>query len=283
MRLSIITINRNNAVGLRKTMRSVLNQSHVDFEYIIIDGNSVDCSVKVINDFIDRPQFVCAENGEAHMGNCLLRWLSEPDSGIYNAMNKGIRMANGEYLLFLNSGDYLVSPSVLEEVFHNECTADLLCARCRVSENGIVVWTSELVPDVITLGTLYWKGLMHQSTFIRRDLLLSMGLYDESFRWLADIQFWYKTLILGDATSQPIDVITSDYNHEGVSSSIQKDPRFIDERMWPWHQPVLKHIMPDFIQWKEDKQFVSQYGWIKKDKFVQFLLRVFCKMHKFFN
>ena len=107
MKLSIVTINLNNVAGLHETIISVLNQSSADLEYIIIDGGSTDGSAELIKEYSDRIYY----------------WVSEPDSGIYNAMNKGIRKASGEYLLFLNSGDALASDNIVEEVFradHNE-------------------------------------------------------------------------------------------------------------------------------------------------------------------
>ena len=104
MRLSIITINRNNAAGLEKTMRSVAAQTFKEFEYIVIDGASTDESVEVI------------KRHEAEFSH--LKWVSEPDSGIYNAMNKGLRMASGEYVQILNSADGLAADNVTEKMLH---------------------------------------------------------------------------------------------------------------------------------------------------------------------
>jgi len=100
-KLSIITVNLNNAEGLRKTIESVVTQTFTDFEYIIIDGGSTDGSVEIIKLYADKITY----------------WVSEPDKGIYNGMNKGIMVAKGEYCQFLNSGDWLVNENVLKEVF----------------------------------------------------------------------------------------------------------------------------------------------------------------------
>ena len=102
MKLSIITINFNDAKGLEKTIQSVINQTYKDFEYIVVDGASTDGSVDVIKKY----------------SNKLTHWVSEPDTGIYNAMNKGTRMASGEYCLYLNSGDFLADNDVLEKAFN---------------------------------------------------------------------------------------------------------------------------------------------------------------------
>ena len=101
MELSIITINRNNASGLEKTMASVLRQTHQDIEYIVVDGASTDNSVDVIKSFSNDSR---------------LRWISERDNGIYNAMNKGIRMATSEYIMILNSGDYLRDADTIQQM-----------------------------------------------------------------------------------------------------------------------------------------------------------------------
>ena len=272
MKLSIITINYNNNEGLRKTVQSVLSQSFRDFEYIIVDGASSDGSVSSIEELTCRhTAFSCS-------------WISEPDTGIYNAMNKGILRAQGEYLLFLNSGDYLVGNHVLESVFSQECTGDLLCARCYVSEKGRRVWTSPLVPEHITVGWLYFNGLMHQSTFIRRSLFETVGMYDESFRWLADIQFWYKALIFHDATSQPINVVVSDYNHEGQSSTTKGNHAFREEAHWQDRQPVLRHVIPDYRSWKKKNEIVNEFGWIQSHphlrSFLSFYKKVFRKLNR---
>ena len=101
MKFSIITVNYNNKEGLRKTIESVIHQTFNDYEYIIIDGGSTDGSVDIIKEYNDKISY----------------WISEKDKGIYNAMNKGIRVSTGDYLLFLNSGDHLSENNVLEKVF----------------------------------------------------------------------------------------------------------------------------------------------------------------------
>ena len=102
MKLSIITINYNNATGLKQTVQSVASQHpcNLEVEHIIVDGNSTDESVAIIKDY--------ARNIEEKSLHLTLKWVSEHDNGIYNAMNKGIRMATGDYVQILNSGDMFV-------------------------------------------------------------------------------------------------------------------------------------------------------------------------------
>ena len=99
MKISIITINWNNNEGLKRTLESVVSQTSREYEYIVVDGASTDGSVETI---------------VRYANHSILRWVSEPDGGIYNAMNKGIRMATGEYVMMLNSGDWFVGEGVLE-------------------------------------------------------------------------------------------------------------------------------------------------------------------------
>lgn len=267
MKLSIITINFNNAEGLRKTMESVLSQTFKNFEYVVVDGASTDSSVDII-----RASALQAEGLN-------LTWISEPDKGIYNAMNKGIRMASGEYLLFLNSGDFLISEDVLEKVFKNECTADILCARCNVSDNDKVIWTSN-PPEKVTFGTLYMVGLAHQSTFIRKSLFEQYGYYDESFRYNADIEFWYRAIVDNGASTQKIDVITTDYNLDGVSEKKKNDPVFIGEHKRILAKPIYKKILPDYKHYKSIIPIAQEYQWISKYTFLRRILRYIHKVIK---
>lgn len=251
MKLSIITINYNNADGLRKTVNSVIAQTYCDFEYIIVDGASTDGGAEYVRQL----------NGQ--INPFMLTCISEKDSGIYNAMNKGIKISKGEYLLFLNSGDFLVSSDVLEQVFADEHSADLLCARCNVSDKGKVVWTST-PPKVVTFGTLYYQGLPHQATFIKRDLFNKCGMYREDFRYNSDMAFWYTSVVDNHATSEPINVITTDYNLDGLSVRDRDTEQFIAEQ-----KEILAPYAPfisDYDAMKKRESENAPLYWIRKHK-----------------
>lgn len=292
MKLSIITINYNNAEGLRKTMESVLSQTYKDFEYVVVDGASTDSSVDII-----RASALQAEGLE-------ITWISEPDKGIYNAMNKGIEIAlgkrivnsfnrselvedknkgiqkaTGEYLLFLNSGDFLISEDVLKKVFENECAADILNARCNVSDKGKVVWVSPYIPKV-TLKDLYFVGLPHQSTFIRFSLFEKYGMYREDFRYNSDIDFWYKTIVLGDATVQGLNLITTDYNLDGLSARDAKTQNYKCEVHEIHSQGFLSKVLPDYEQWNQERAIFAKYSWIEKYNGLQKMLTLCYKILK---
>lgn len=268
MKLTIITINRNNAIGLSKTMQSVLAQTLQDFEYIVIDGASTDNSVDVIRsfDFSQRP----------------FSWLSEPDTGIYNAMNKGIRMANGEYLLFLNSGDYLIADDVLSKVFDTNPIADIVVACINVSDKGKVLWTSPFLSKV-TLKNLYFNGLPHQSTFIRRSLFDKYGMYREDFRYNSDMDFWYKSIVLGDASTQGANVVTTDYNLQGQSSTDALSDTYLREKREILSNGFLPKVLPDYDQWKHESYLLQKYLWIEKYPRLQRILHLLFKIFNHFD
>lgn len=272
MKLSIITINYNNLAGLRKTVESVFVQTYRDFEYIIIDGASTDGSREYLN-------AVQTDHSQADNRLANLHIVSEPDTGIYNAMNKGLRLAHGEYCLFLNSGDFLIEANVLQRVFEQPVEADILCARCNVSDNGQVVWTSN-PPQNVTFGTLYFVGLSHQSTFIRRSLFDSVGMYDETYKYNADIEFWYRSIVFHNATTQRIDVITTDYNLDGVSAQHKNDLELKAENERIKSNPMLTKFIPDYDCWRRDRAVVSEYVWINSHSCLRRVLHLIHRITK---
>ena len=151
MKLSIITINYNNREGLRKTIESVVNQTCQDFEYIVIDGGSTDGSAEVIKEYSDKIDY----------------WVSEKDNGIYDAMNKGIDKAKGEYCQFLNSGDDLYDNYVIEQIYPNLNESEIVVGKIFLSN---IASPSEDIPSVSMLR-LFSKSLPHSSAFISTPLL----------------------------------------------------------------------------------------------------------------
>ena len=201
MKLSIITINRNNASGLERTISSVVSQTFDDFEYIVVDGASTDESVDVIKKYIDKISF----------------WSSEPDSGIYNAMNKGIARASGEYCLFLNSGDRLKDTDSLVSVFRLNPTKDIIYGDqeiCDGKSSGVAKFPAVLNPSYLFLDTL-----PHSSSFIRRNLLIDLGMYDESKKISGDHDFFLRAIVGHGALYERVPVLVSVFYTDGVSSN----------------------------------------------------------------
>lgn len=267
MKLSIITINYNNAVGLKKTLDSVASQTCTDFEHIIVDGASTDGSVDEIIAYSQSPI------ANRHK----IIWISEPDTGIYNAMNKGIKLAKGEYLLFLNSGDFLVASNILERVFAQNLDVDIINAQCNVSDNGKVIWTSPYLSKV-TLKDLYFVGLPHQSTFIRRILFDKYGMYREDFRYNSDMDFWYRSIAIGNATTSGIDIVTTDYNLDGISTINAQTEAYKKEVREIFSQSFLPRVLPDYELWKEERNVYTRYSWIEEHRGLQKLLSIYYKV-----
>lgn len=185
MQLSIITINYNNLEGLRRTINSVMTQTWRDFEWIIVDGGSTDGSKELI------------EQTAANPNSNISWWCCEPDKGVYNAMNKGIAHAQGEYLNFMNSGDYFYSSTTLNEIFllvQKHEVADIYYGdHIRYDGKQEKLYKS---PSPFPLSILLKYGINHQSTFIKRELFKE-ELYDESLKIVADWKLFVKWMLSG--------------------------------------------------------------------------------------
>lgn len=238
-KLSIITINYNNLVGLRKTVESVLAQTYRDLEYIIIDGASTDGSREYLNSIQDHSQ---ADNRLAN-----LQIISEPDTGIYNAMNKGIRLAHGEYLLFLNSGDCLAETYTIEQLVKQPLTTDIAYGYQYDDINGKRV--PELCIDVpyITFDTLRNAHIPHQSTLIHRKALLRVGGYDECYKIISDWAFVMKGLFKYDLTIARIPQYVAVYDTNGISSNTDKTIQWQERADFLHREFPL--FMPDYERW----------------------------------
>jgi len=230
-RLSIITINLNNAVGLRKTIESVISQTFIDYEYIVIDGASTDSSVDIIKQFADKINY----------------WVSEPDTGIYNAMNKGILKAKGDYTYFLNSGDKFHSNFVLQEIFindiHNPIITGNLIRLYEDSHTEIdkgLVFEREKNNNLFTLYDFLYGYINHQATFIKKNLFEIYGLYNDEYKIVSDWIFFVKVVSLSGITIEYIDCNICDFDMTGISS--QNADLLYEER-----EKALKKIIPLYI------------------------------------
>lgn len=204
MKLSIITINYNNHDGLQKTIDSVISQSYRDYEWIVIDGGSIDGSKELIEENLHYISY----------------HVSEPDKGIYNAMNKGILASHGEYLLFLNSGDSLFDKDVLERVVPLLKDKDIYVGRINSlgKDNASEEEQADLSPEGI-LRKLTFTWIPHQASFFKRTVFDEYGLYREDKRIASDWWAYYNSLVLGNATIAPLPLIISNYDVGGISAT----------------------------------------------------------------
>jgi glycosyltransferase involved in cell wall biosynthesis len=226
MRLSIITINYNNAEELAKTMSSVFEQTWTSFEYLIIDGGSTDNSVEVIKNHQDK----------------LAYWVSEPDAGIYNAMNKGIHKATGEYLLMLNAGDVLCDNEVLAQVFSTHTyEEDILAGDVYRIANG-KIFDKSYFPDALTFGFLRSGTLSHQAAFIRRQLHDVAGLYDEKLKFGSDWKFFILAICKYNASYKHLPFFTTICDAGGLTSNPKNFQMMKQE-----NEQVLAQHFPAFL------------------------------------
>ena len=222
MRINIVTINLNNKSGLEKTINSVLSQTFFDkIDYIIIDGGSTDGSKELIEQRKEKLYF----------------WCSEQDKGIFNAMNKGIDNLNGDYVLFLNSGDFLHSNDVIEKVY-GDLDADIVYGdemMFAYLNQGMVKYTSitpcnkwvSKYPDKLDEQFFKKSALPHQSTFIKTSLH-KQHKYDETCIIAGDWKFTREAILKYGATYKHIQMVISDYETTGISAKQYKT--FVKEK-----------------------------------------------------
>ena len=257
-KLSIITINRNNAAGLRKTMESVFSQTYRDFEYIVVDGASSDESVEVVKE-IEKSQIT------NHQSQISFTWISEPDTGIYNAMNKGVEIALGKrvvdtfnrstlcgdknkgieiaegrrvvnpfnrsersecenkvikdgYVLMLNSGDYLVDEHVIERVLPELDGTDIVQGNVIKLQEGKEIVERGYGKSDITFIDVMKNHFLHQASFCRIDLFEKYGYFDETYKINGDTVFYAKCLGFGDASFRYVDINIAYFDTTGISA-----------------------------------------------------------------
>ena len=245
MKLSIITINLNNKEGLLKTVESVVCQTFSDYEYIIIDGGSTDGSVDIIKRYEDKIDY----------------WISEPDSGIYNAMNKAIRQAKGEYCLFMNSGDWLLDSSGLEYVFKTMFVDRDIVYYDVMTDQGEYRYT-----DKLTLFSFFVSApIGHQSSFIKTSLFSSIGLYNENWKIVSDWEFFLKAIVEYKCTYKHYPYLLTQFNWEGISSTnadlAKKESDTILREFYPM-------MYDDYMQFASMSNEIIHY---KNSRIIQFI------------
>ena len=222
-KLSIITINLNNAAGLQKTMESVFAQTFTDYEYIIIDGGSTDGSKELI------------ENN----ANKFVYWASEKDNGVYNAMNKGIEKAKGEYLLFLNSGDYFISNDVLDIAFKFNFTESIVYSDVRNNVSGKTI----RFPEKLNFSFFYEATINHQSTFLKKELFEKYGLYNETYQIVSDWEFFVKCIYLYNESIRHLDLTLIEFDYSNGLSTSEKTRQILNKE----RNDVFQKYFPGFI------------------------------------
>lgn len=205
MKLSIITINYNNCGGLRRTLDSVRAQDSDNFEFIVVDGASTDGSARLLDDYEDIISVA----------------ISEGDSGIYNAMNKGVARATGNYCLFLNSGDILHDSGVVKDFNSFDSDANIITGIQSLVEinDGAKTVIGEVMPaETITSDLFIASSIGHGCTFIKTELL-RRNPYDETLRIVSDWKFFLEELVIKQRTYTPWCRKINEFDMTGLSNT----------------------------------------------------------------
>lgn len=290
MKLSIITINYNNAEGLCRTIQSVQSQTFRDFEHIIVDGGSTDESVDIIREYTSANGAQgggCQTGQKSQTGRTKecpqIRWISEKDKGIYDAQNKGIRLAHGEYCYFLNAGDTFCNEHVLELIFKPltfnlsplTSTPDILYGNeIIVDGNGQRVGIARGVENP-NFVDLYNSCMKHQASFIRRSLFDKYGMYDADMRICSDFDWFFRVIAFhDDVTLQYKDVDIAYFENTGLSYHA---PELCAKE----RQQILNRYMSKRLQ--RDYAVLGKYPRLSRvgeNKMVKLLLRIANKLLK---
>lgn len=282
MKLSIITINYNNADGLRKTLASVASQTYLDFEHVIVDAGSTDGSVDILKDY-------------ARAYNYTIVWSSEPDGGVYAGMNKGVKRATGEYVFILNSGDALAAPNVVERMCNelmsegvNELRGvDILIGNIihaypggkRTVESGKwKVESGKPQPMDVSMLTFYSGTVPHDAAFVRLDLFEKYGYFDETMKICADWKLYLDMIALGGVQPWYVDIDVVLFDMTGVSNT-QNERRLVERRAY-LEQVLPAAVLKDYDAYSRP---IRQYERLKKHHlwgFVTFLERVLFKLER---
>lgn len=263
-RISIITVNRNNSEGLKKTILSVIGQTYTNYEFIVIDGASSDQSVDIITQYQSNISY----------------WVSEPDAGIFNAMNKGIQQASGDYLYFLNSADAFADNDVLNKIFGRETYTAPFINGHQLNDFGNYTQRVPAMNRPLTLFDFYWGTIKHQATFIHKSMFAKYGMYDENLKITADWKFFLQTI--GLHNEQPLftdtDIVL--FQWDGISTNPQLQKKHEEERL-----TVLNECIPHSIQKDYERfHYLADYEYLlpvfKKSKLFSFLVRALVKIFK---
>lgn len=223
MILSIITISYKNIQGLKRTAESVINQTFTEYEWIVIDGNSQDGTKEYLEQLVPQPTY----------------WISEPDKGIYDAMNKGLKKATGDWCIFMNSGDSFYNPNVLECVFSKfpEQGDIVYCdAMYRLPDNDLHMQ----YPDKLDIMFFYSRCICHQATFIKTQLLRESNGYSTEYKIVSDWRAWV-IWIMQNRHFVHLPVIVCNFMLDGIGSTNLEEAKLERDR-------VFKEVMPVYAQ-----------------------------------
>ena len=205
VKVSIITVCFNSGKTISRTIEHVLRQTYPNIEYLIIDGGSKDNTVEIIK------RYECLFEGR-------LKWVSEPDNGIYDAMNKGIKMASGELIGISNSDDWLENDAVEKIIPYYKPEKKQIIYGAMSLRKDDEKWHKTVF---INHECLYEENLPHPACFVSRSTYDAVGLYGEKYRLIADYEFMLKAFESKSVEFVPVNCLVANFTEGGASSNIK--------------------------------------------------------------
>lgn len=237
-KFSIITVCYNSEKTIERTIKSVLNQTIDDYEYIIVDGGSTDNTISLIDNY----RMIFGKK---------LRVISEPDDGIYDAMNKGIRMSSGELVGIVNSDDYL-EPDALKKIsnVYDGYDYEIIYGMLRTISNG-----KEIQVYIKNHENIDADMIAHPSCFVTKKIYDSFGLYNLKYKYSADYEFMLRMIRNDKVKFVKLYEIISNFNLDGSSASVEAymetmklrhEYGFIDDKLY--NRIMIKSKIKLFLQ-----------------------------------
>ena len=270
MKLSIITVNRNNEKGLLQTINSIVCQKDNNFEWLVIDGDSTDNSIKLICEYEEQIDY----------------WVSEKDYGVYDAMNKGIRKAKGDYILFLNSGDFFYNSSATSTINNLALNSDFIIFDFfKKTNNGLEEINQNFLPKEHLINGMF----CHQSILHKRSLFEQIGEYDTKYKIAADYAFLFRGFFLKNSSYSYINsaIVTYD-DTDGISFyNEQTEQIYRSERALAMKAVFPKELVDELIRREllinEMKKVKQAYDGLLKSKLIQIALKMVILKQKVFK
>jgi glycosyltransferase involved in cell wall biosynthesis len=229
-KISIVTVNKNNAAGLEKTIKSVISQKKDFCEFIVIDGESTDNSKDLLDNYKSEISF----------------YSSEPDTGIYNAMNKGILKSTGDFILFLNSGDFLINENVIENLVKQISSTDDIVSGSIIIEDKFNKQHKMFSQESIEIQHFINLSLYHQATLISRKLFEKFGFYNENFKIGGDYEFFIRVFYKYNCKYRRISDEISYFKSDGISNNSNYSELNKLERINAWELNVSQRTFEIF-------------------------------------